>query len=272
MGEDSVATIDGFDAGYVEAGGLRTWHERAGQGPAVVLLHGGFAGAASWSAQAPALAGAGFRVHVPERRGHAHTPDVDGPLTYEVMAADTIAYLEAAVGERAHLVGWSDGAVVAVLVALRRPDLVCRMVLIGQYYNSSGRLAGSDLDRLLHGGEAISFLRQAYKPFSPDGPEHFPVVYAKMLVMIDTEPELDLASLAGVSAPTLVLQGDRDEVTLEHGAAVAAALSNGRLAVLPGTHLLPLELPGVVNALLVSFLRADPPVSLWGPPPAGEPS
>ena len=66
-------------------------------------------------AQAPALASAGFRVHVPERRGHARTPDVDGPLTYEVMAADTVAYLEAEVGGHAHLVGWSDGAVVALL-------------------------------------------------------------------------------------------------------------------------------------------------------------
>jgi pimeloyl-ACP methyl ester carboxylesterase len=72
--------------------------------------------------------------------------------------------------------------------------------------------------------------------------------------MLATEPELDLASLAAVAAPPLVLQGDRDEVTLEHGAAVAAALPNGRLAVLPGTHALPVEAPEVVNALLEWFL------------------
>ena len=100
--------------------------------------HGGLSGAAAWGAQAPALVSAGFRVQVPERRGHAHTRDVDGPLAYEVMAADTVAYLEAEVGGQAHLVGWSDGAV----VALRRPDLAGRMVLIGQCYNSSGRGAG----------------------------------------------------------------------------------------------------------------------------------
>jgi pimeloyl-ACP methyl ester carboxylesterase len=59
--------------------------------------------------QAPVLAEAGYKVHLPERRGHAHTPDVEGPLTYEVMAADTVAYLEGVVGGPAHLVGWSDG-------------------------------------------------------------------------------------------------------------------------------------------------------------------
>jgi pimeloyl-ACP methyl ester carboxylesterase len=78
-----------------------------------------------------------------------------------------------------------------------------------------------------------------------------------MMAMIDSEPELDLAALGTVLTPTLVVQGDRDEVTLDHGAAVAAALGNARLAVLPGTHALPLELPGVVNALFVAFLRGN---------------
>ena len=240
---------------YVEVGGLRTWHEVQGEGRPVVLLHGGFAGASSWAAQAPVLARSGFRVHVPERRGHAHTPDVQGPLTYGVMADDTVGYLEQVVGGPAHLVGWSDGAVVALLVAQRRPDLADRLVLIGQYYNSSGKVTGGLDDQLRAGGDQVMrFLRAEYDQVSPDGPDHFPVVYAKMLRMLATEPELDLGSLAAVDAPTLVLQGDRDEVTLEHGAAVAAALPQGRLAVLPGTHLLPMENPEVVNALLLWFL------------------
>jgi pimeloyl-ACP methyl ester carboxylesterase len=243
---------------YVEVGGLPTWHEVSGEGPPVVLLHGGFAGASSWAAQAPVLAGSGYRVHVPERRGHAHTADVPGPLTYGVMADDTVAYLDAVVGGPAHLVGWSDGAVVGLLVAQRRPDLVDRLVLIGQYYNSSGRVHGGLTDQLTAGADqVVGFLRAGYDPVSPDGPDHFPVVFAKMMEMLATEPELDLASLGTVGAPTLVLQGDRDEVTLEHGAAVAAALPRGRLAVLPGSHLLPIENPDVVNALLLWFLQDD---------------
>ena len=123
------------------------------------------------------------------------------------------------------------------------------------YHDRYQRTPGSPLDGWLHSPAAIDFLRQGYDPFSPDGPGHFPVVYAKTMAMIDAEPELDLATLGAVPAPTLVLQGDRDEVTLEHGAAVAAALPDARLAVLPGSHALPLELPGVVNPLLITFLR-----------------
>jgi pimeloyl-ACP methyl ester carboxylesterase len=245
--------------GYIEVDGRRVWHEVSGAGDPLVLLHGAFAGAASFFAQTPALVAAGFEVYVPERRGHAHTPDVDGPITYDVMADDTIAYLDQELGRPAHLVGWSDGAVVAVLVAQRRPDLVQRMVLIGQYYNSGGKVSGGMLDELVNQGEAAwPFLRGGYDPFTPDGPEHFPIVYAKLLEMVKTEPELDLSSFAVITAPTLILQGDRDEVTFEHGAAVAAVLGDGRLAVLPGTHALPLECPEVVNPLVATFLRGGP--------------
>ncbi|MGH9081792.1 MAG: alpha/beta fold hydrolase [Acidimicrobiales bacterium] len=259
MAERLRPSIEGFDAGYVDVAGLATWHEVRGEGPAVVLLHGGFSGAAGWALQAPALVKAGFRVHAPERRAHGHTADVEGPLSYAVMAKDTIDYLEVALGERAHLVGWSDGAVVALLVAQLRPDLVDRVVLIGQYFNSSGRVENSELMALLRTDDAKDFLRRSYDPISPDGPDHFDVVYDKMLAMIDSDPEIDLDSLGGVCAPTLVIQGDRDEVMLDHSAAVAASLTDGRLAVLPGSHLLPIELPEVVNCLLVAFLHDHVP-------------
>jgi pimeloyl-ACP methyl ester carboxylesterase len=160
-------------------------------------------------------------------------------------------------------VGWSDGAVVALLVAQRRPDLVHRMVLIGQYYNSSGKVVGTELDAFLESPEAMTVLRAGYDPVSPDGPEHFPIVYEKTLQMIRTEPELDLAALGSVTAPTLVLQGDRDEVTVEHSVAVAGALGDGRLAVLPGSHGLPIEAPDVVNPLIISFLRDGPGEPVW---------
>ena len=246
--------------GYLDVAGMRTWHEVSGDGEPLVLLHGGFASASSFFEQTPVLAGAGYRVFVPERRGHGHAPNVEGPITYSLMADDTIVYLETAVAAPAHLVGWSDGAVVALLVAQRRPDLINRMVLIGQYYNSGGKTENPLTDELLTmDGETIGFLREMYVSESPDGPDHFPVFHAKMVQMFLTEPEIDLATLRDVQTPALVLMGDRDEVTVEPARWWRDTLPNGRLAVLPGTHMLPLESPAVVNALLLSYLRGDPP-------------
>ena len=153
---------------------MKTWHEVTAEGESLVLLHGGFASGSSWFAQTPVLAEAGYRVDLPERRGHGHTPDIEGPITYSVMADDTIAYLETAVETPAHLVGWSDGAVVGLLVALRRPELVNRLVLIGQYFNSSGKTDDALTDELLNlDGEVTGFLREMHAAESPDGAEHF---------------------------------------------------------------------------------------------------
>jgi pimeloyl-ACP methyl ester carboxylesterase len=242
---------------YVEVAGKRIWHEVAGDGAPVALLHGAFGGAASFFAQTPALVDAGYRVYLPERPGHAHSPDVEGPFTYQGMAQDTIAYLETIVQQQADLVGWSDGAVVALLIARDRPDLVRRVVLIGQYYNSAGKTADSDLEHWLRTPEAMAFLRQGYAPFSPDGPDHFHVVFEKTLQIVASEPEIDLGTLRAASAPALVLQGDRDAVDVRHSRDVVAALANARLAVLPGTHALPIELPSVVNPLIIWFLQHD---------------
>src|SRR5215216_4553487 len=117
---------------YVDAGGLRTYYEVEGAGEPLVLLHGGFCPIETFGGLTPLLT-EHYRVYLPERRAHGRTPDVDGPITYELMAHDTIAFLDAVGLQSAHLVGWSDGALVALLVALRRPDLVRRLVMIGQH-------------------------------------------------------------------------------------------------------------------------------------------
>jgi pimeloyl-ACP methyl ester carboxylesterase len=248
-----------FVGEYVNAGGVRTYYEVYGEGEPLVLLHGGLATAESWVMQVPALA-EGYRVYVPERRGHGRTPDAAGPITYEMMAANTAAFLDATGTGAANLVGWSDGAVVGMLVALRRPELVRKLVVIGQYFNFEGEVPeframidywGTDLPEALH---------EVYDRVSPDGPEHFPVVLEKMMRMWREEPDLAFSELAGVRAPVLLMQGDDDIVKVEHSAALAATLPEAQLAVVPGSsHMAPLEKPVLVNQLILDFLSDHQP-------------
>ncbi len=123
--------------GYIEAGGLHTYYEVHGEGDPLVLLHGGFCPLETLDGLTPTLAQS-YRVIAPERRGHGRTADVEGPITYDNMAADTIAFLDAVSVSGAHLVGWSDGAIVALLVARERPALAGKLVLIGQPVNFDG--------------------------------------------------------------------------------------------------------------------------------------
>ena len=112
-------------ATYVQLGAVKTWYDEHGQGDPLVLLHGGLVDARFFQPNLPPLA-EHFHLYTPERRGHGHTPDVEGPITYQLMTDDTIAFLETVVGQPANLVGHSDGAVVAMLVAIQRPELVKR--------------------------------------------------------------------------------------------------------------------------------------------------
>lgn len=172
------------------------------------------------------------------------------------MTDETIAFLEQVVGEPADLVGHSDGAFVAMQVAMQRPDLVKRLVLISGGFNKSGEAMPDmewDIDQL------TQFLGAAYGEVSPDGEEHFPVVAAKIGVMAATEPNLDAAELAKVTARSLVMFSDDDLVTMEHIVDMYDALPNAELAIVPGTsHFLVQEKADLVNKIVIDFLTLDP--------------
>jgi pimeloyl-ACP methyl ester carboxylesterase len=237
-------------AGHVELGGVRTWYAEHGEGEPLVLLHPGGADARAWAPNLGPLA-AHFRVFTPERRGHGRTPDVEGPITYELMADDTIAFLERVVGGPAHLVGCSAGASVALLVALRRPDLTRRVVLISGVFHRDGWVP----DAIDPDASPPEVLAQGYAELSPDGPDHYPVVNAKLARMNWEEPTLAASDLSGLTSRTLLMIGDDDEVNLEHAIAMYRGIPDAELAVVPGTsHGLLHEKPALCNTIIVDFL------------------
>lgn len=250
---------EGWTVAVAEIAGQTVYYEVTGDGDPVVLVHGALGGGEAWQRQVPALAEAGFQVWAPDRSGHGRSPDVEGPFRYDAMADQTAAFLDTVVRRRAHVIGWSDGAVVGALVARHRPELVDRLVLIGQYFDPSGEVEDGLVAQIATMRDnPPDFLREAYARISPDGADHFAVVYGKTIDLLADWTGMPLVELAKISAPTLVLQGDQDDVRLEHSAAVVTAIPDARLAVLPGTHALPLESPQLVNPLLIDFLHGGP--------------
>ena len=247
----------------VDAGGVDVAYRAHGpvDGEVVVLLHGGLVGGDTWDRQLPALVDR-WRVLVPDRRGHGRTPDVPGPFTYEAMAEETAAFLEAVGGGApTHVIGWSDGGNVALQLAFDRPELVRSVVAIGANVQPEGLhpLFVSTMEEDMAGpeGEALAGL---YGTLSPDGVEHWPVVLAKTIEMWRTGPHLSWEDVARITVPTLLLVGDDDCITYEHTAALFEALPVGQLAVIPGTsHLVQREKAALVNELIVAFLTDPTP-------------
>jgi pimeloyl-ACP methyl ester carboxylesterase len=244
----------------IDLAGVRTWYAEHGAGKPLVYLHGGISDAAELDPVLNAYADR-FRVLTPERRGHGHTPDTPGPFDFTTFADDTAAFLEAVVGGPADLVGYSDGATTALHVALRRPDLVRRLVLISGQYHADGllpELFGNDPEVVV-AGLTGSPMAAHHAQVSPDGPEHFPVLVRKVLELARTQPRLDVAALAAVRARTLVVSGDDDGVALEHTLALYRGIPDAELAVVPGTsHVLLVEKPALLTRLVLGFLTEEP--------------
>ncbi|RZU10399.1 pimeloyl-ACP methyl ester carboxylesterase [Kribbella rubisoli] len=208
------------------------------------------------------MGGAGARVGcaVPGvGAGPAWAWALDGPVSMEIFAADTAAFIEALGLGPVHVVGWSDGGKVGMNLALSRPELVRKLVLIGTELTHTG---GTAANQALLEPAGLEFLAGAFRPqydaLSPDGPAHFDVVFAKWVQMWKTVPDIEPATLTTLPMPVLLMQGDDDCVRLEHTAEVARAIPDAQVAVVPGTsHGLPLEKPDLVNRILLDFL-GDP--------------
>jgi pimeloyl-ACP methyl ester carboxylesterase len=237
--------------------GRPTYVESGGSGAELLYLHG----AAEWAGYSDALVSLleqGYRVVQPERRGHGRTPDSRGSLHYAEMAQDTIALIEGMRLDAPHVVGFSDGAIVALEVACMRPELVSKVVAIGPNVSVSGLTE-----------EALEWLADVtpdtwpeeparmHRSLSPDGPGHWPVFAQKVIDMLRREPEIPLAELAAIRAPTLVVGADRDLIRLEHLVEIFRAIPGAQLCIIPGaSHELTVEVPGLLAQVVARFLAA----------------
>jgi pimeloyl-ACP methyl ester carboxylesterase len=195
------------------------------------------------------------RVIAPERQAHGHTPDPDGPITYQAMADETVAFLRLLDLGPADLVGWSDGGMVAFLVAVSHPDLVRTITMVGASVSSDGYVAGAmeELTGLPADDDELAMFQAMYAAASPDGSEHFAVVWDKVRTMWAEQYDW-WDDVPAVAAPTLVMVGDDDLITVASADELARRLSAGQLAVIPGaSHVAPLEKPDLFNQLVLDF-------------------
>jgi len=250
-GEGHWATVNGH----------RMYYEIHGGGRPLLLLHGGGNNIVrSWERQIADFSPT-REVITPEQSGNGHSPDVAGPFSYSQMTEDTAALLQQLDLEGVDVVGWSDGGIIALMLAIRHPGLVRRVVATGANTDPSG-FAGNGVADLrasaaatMMGGDVL----KDYDSFSPDGPGHAPVVEEKLKQLWLTRPvpsELSMELLRTIQARVLVMAGDHDAISLEHTLQIYRALPNAELWILPDTgHGTFLERPDWTDPLVLSFLK-----------------
>lgn len=255
---------------YATVNGRRMHYEQHGQGRTVVLLHGGVSGIrSSFEQQLPLLA-KDHRVIAVEQIGHGHTPDADIPFSYAQMAEDTSALLRSLKVQTADVIGWSDGGILALLLARRHPDLVRRVVVSG--VNTRLIMTPEEVKEIREATpqQLVDFLgpkpKEAYAAVSPDGAAHWPVVVKKVWDLWLTPVILEKADLQAIQAPVLLVSGDKDSIPLDHTLEIFKTLPKAQLLVLPGTkHRTFQTAAGVLNPLLLNFLDSPEPTAILRP-------
>ncbi len=239
--------------GYVEREGARVWYAAYGAGPPVVLLHGGLGNAGNWGFQVPTLVRAGHRVVVIDTRGHGRSTWDGRPLAYVQMASDVAAVLDVLDVDRASFVGWSDGAVVALLLAAADPAVVAGVLFFGCNVDASGAKPFVMTPVV---GRCLSRHQQDYARLSttPDGFETFAEAVGTMQ---QTQPDLSLADLAAIRVPVTVVHAEHDEfIRAEHAAYLAENLPGAELVHLEGvSHFAPVQRPDAFDRVVAAFLE-----------------
>jgi pimeloyl-ACP methyl ester carboxylesterase len=249
------------DSVYLRIKNSRIYYETSGTGEPLLLLHGGFGTVEDFASQTPALA-KHFKVVAFERPGHGHTADTTEPFSFDTMSAYTFDLIEALKLGAMNMVGWSDGAIIALLVAISRPDLVKRLVCVSGLFNTHAQ-SPEDLYWIRSltpesFRKNMATLVRRYDEISPDGPAHFPVVVEKTKRLWLNEPTITREELGKISAPTLVMAGDREAIPTEHTLELFRSIKGAHLCIIPGaTHFLMSEKPEMVNRAILEFLSAE---------------
>lgn len=254
-------------AGHAPINGLDMYYEIYGEGEPLVLLHGAYMSIPSnWQALIPTLSETRQVIAV-ELQGHGRTSDADRPITYEGMADDVAALLGYLGVGKADLFGYSMGANVALQLAVRHPENVDQIVAASPSASSEGFVPG--FAQMIAGITPAMF---AGTPMADD--DGLPVLIEKLKTLDLTPFAWPEADIRGIAAPTLLIFGDSDIVTLDHEIALFKLLGGGRngdmeglarnrLAILPAsTHTAVFLQTELLLDLVQPFLAGEAPKTM----------
>jgi len=216
-------------SGVAPVNGIRIWYATFGRGEPVVMLHGGLANANYWGHQVRALQ-QHYRVIVMDSRGHGRSSRNEQAYGYDLMASDVLALMDHLGIRRAAIVGWSDGAIIGLDIAMHHPERVSRLFAFAANSDPSGvaDIAKSDVFNAY-----IARAGEEYKRLSPT-PNEYKSFVDEITRMWETQPNWTEADLGKIKVPTWIVDADRDEaIKRENTEFMAAHIPEAGLLIQP---------------------------------------
>ena len=241
-------------SGLAAVNGTKIFFAQFGEGPPVLLLHGGLGNSNHWGYQVAELAKT-HSVTVMDTRGHGRSPVTSRSFNYGLFAEDVAALLDFLQIPAAAIVGWSDGAITALQLGLTKPERVSRLFSFGGNVSLDGMNPSSGSSQMFAAYAARC--KTEYAELSPT-PDKWPELRAGLRTMWRTQPTFPRQKLAALKMPVTISAGEHDEIIKrEHTEYMARVVPGARLVILPGvSHFAMLQNPAQFNKALLDFLAA----------------
>jgi pimeloyl-ACP methyl ester carboxylesterase len=242
-------------SGLAPVNGIKIWYASFGRGEPVILLHGGLANANYWGLQVRELQKR-YRVIVMDSRGHGRSTRNEQPYGYDLMASDVIGLMDFLKIPKATIVGWSDGAILGLDMAMRHPERVSRLFAFAANSDPSGvaDIANSPVFNAF-----IARAEKEYTALSPT-PTEYKAFLAQITKMWETQPNWTADDLKKIAVPTWIVDGDHDEaIKRENTEFMAANIPNAGLLLQPAvSHFSFLQDPAQFTSDVLHFLQHVP--------------
>jgi pimeloyl-ACP methyl ester carboxylesterase len=240
------------DNGMAPVNDIQMYYAVYGEGEPVLLIHGGLGNADVWGYQVPPLA-AGHKVIVADSRGHGRSTRSAKPFGYQLMADDYLALLDHLGIDRTALVGWSDGGIIGVDIAIRHPERLSRLFAFAANYTPEGVKPSVATDPTFNA--YIEWAGQEYARLSPT-PKEYDAFVEQISQMWATEPNYTKAQLQAIKVPTMIFHGDHDEaIEPAHTADMAQLIPDAKLVIMKdASHFAMWQHPEEFNAIVLDFL------------------
>jgi pimeloyl-ACP methyl ester carboxylesterase len=194
-------------SGYAPVNRIQIWYAVFGRGEPVILLHGGLANSNYWGNQVPALA-KHYRVIVMDSRGHGRSTRDEQAFSYDLMASDVIGLMNYLKIRKAAIVGWSDGAILGLDIAIRHPERLTKLFAFAANSDPSGV---KDVTQSAVFNAYIARAEKEYEKLSPT-PDQYKSFLNQISKMWATQPNFTAEQLRGIKVPTWIVDADHDEV------------------------------------------------------------
>lgn len=234
--------------GMAPVNGIEMYYATYGAGDPVLLIHGGLGHADIWAGQVADLM-QDHLVIVADSRGHGRSTRTEEPFGYDLMASDYLALLDYLKIDKVDLVGWSDGGIIGLDIAMSHPERLDHLLAQAANITTDGVDPSVAEDAVF--GNYIGWMGKDYARMSPT-PDQFDAFVAQISNMWATEPNWTDEQVAAITVPTTVVAGEYDEAILRpHTEKIAALIPGSALVILPGaSHFAMLQAPAEYNAAI----------------------